>query len=104
MPVPTSIAASAERVRLRTPGARWVPRAAWAAGIALAAGLLFLAYLRQFQRVPVGSDAGSVALQAWDMRHGNFLLHGWAMSDVSFWPTELMQYVVLEALYGLRPT
>ena len=103
MPVPTSIAASAERVRLRTPGARWVPRAAWAAGIALAAGLLFLAYLRQSQRVPVGSDAGSIALQAWDMRHGNLLLHGWAMSDVSFWSTELMQYVVLEALYGLRP-
>ena len=103
MPVPTSIAASAGRVRLRTPGARWVPRAAWAAGIALAAGLLFLAYLRQSQRVPVGSDAGSIALQAWDMRHGNLLLHGWAMSDVSFWSTELMQYVVLEALYGLRP-
>ena len=103
MPVPTSIAASTGRVRLQTPGTRWVPRTAWAAGIALAAGLLFLAYLRQSQRVPVGSDAGSIALQAWDMRHGNLLLHGWAMSDVSFWSTELMQYVVLEALYGLSP-
>ena len=51
----------------------------------------------------MGSDAGSIALQAWDMRHGNLLLHGWAMSDVSFWSTELMQYVLLEALHGLGP-
>ena len=90
----------------RTLSLRWfgqTRRAAWAAGITLAAALLFLAYLRQSQRVPVGSDAGSIALQAWDMRHGNLLLHGWAMSDVSFWSTELMQYVLLEALHGLGP-
>lgn len=76
---------------------------AWAAGIAMATGLLFLAYLRQSQQVPVRSDGGSIALQAWDMWHGNPLLHGWVMSDVSFWSTELMQYVVLEAVGGLSP-
>ncbi len=65
--------------------------------------LLFCCYYRQSQRVAVGSDAGSIALQAWDMLHGNVLLHGWTMSDVSFWSTELMQYVLLEALHGLSP-
>jgi hypothetical protein len=80
-----------------------VRRAAWTAGIALATALLFLAYLRQSQQVPVRSDGGSIALQAWDMRHGNLLLRGWAMSDVSFWPTELVQYMLLEAVAGLTP-
>ena len=75
----------------------------WAAGITLATALLFLAYLRQSQQVPVRSDGGSIALQAWDMGHGNLLLHGWAMSDVSFWPTELLQYMLLEAVAGLTP-
>jgi hypothetical protein len=92
----------ARHLRAAEPGTR-ARRAAWAAGITVAAALLFLAYLRQSQRVAVGSDAGSIALQAWDMLHGNPLLHGWAMSDVSFWSTELMQYVLLEALHGLGP-
>jgi hypothetical protein len=78
-------------------------RSALLAGIALAATALFILYLRQSRSVPVGSDGGSIALQAWDMRHGNFLLHGWAMSDVSFYPTELVQYVLLEWVRGLSP-
>ncbi len=78
-------------------------KTAWAASVVAAAVLLFLAYLRQSQGVAVGSDAGSIALQASDMLHGNLLLHGWAMSDVSFWSTELMQYLLLEALHGLSP-
>ena len=51
----------------------------------------------------VGSDGGSIALQGWDILHGNLLLHGWAMSDVSFYPTELPQYAMLEWLRGLSP-
>ena len=66
-------------------------RGALLAGIALAATALFILYLRQSRSVAVGSDGGSIALQAWDMAHGNFLLHGWAMSDVSFYTTELPQ-------------
>ena len=65
--------------------------------------LLFLAYLRQSQQVPVRSDGGSIALQAWDMLHGNLLLHGWAMSDVSFWSTELVQYVAAGGGARARP-
>jgi hypothetical protein len=65
--------------------------------------VLFLCYLRLSQRVPVGSDGGSNALQAWDMLHGNVLLRQWTVSDVSFYPTELVQYALIEALRGLGP-
>ena len=69
----------------------------------LAALGLFLAYYLQSRTVAVRSDGGSVALQAWDMLHGNLLLRHWHMSDVSFWCTELVQYVLLEAVHGLGP-
>ena len=42
-------------------------------------------------------------LQAWDMLHGNLLLHHWWVSDVSFYTTELPQYMLVEALTGLGP-
>jgi hypothetical protein len=78
-------------------------RSALLAGIALASAVLFILYLGQSRSVVVGSDGGSIALQAWDMLHGNLLLHGWAMSDVSFYPTELPQYALLEWARGLSP-
>jgi hypothetical protein len=78
-------------------------RGALLAGIALAATVLFILYLRQSRSVTVGSDGGSIALQAWDMLHGNVVLHGWAMSDVSFYSTELVQYALLEWVRGLSP-
>jgi hypothetical protein len=78
-------------------------RGALLASIALAATVLFILYLRQSRSVTVGLDGGSIALQAWDMLHGNFLLRGWAMSDVSFYPTELVQYALLELVRGLSP-
>jgi hypothetical protein len=85
------------------PAAHWAQRAGWAAGIAVVAVVLFLCYLRLSQRVPVGSDGGSIALQAWDMLHGNLLLRHWTVSDVSFYPTELVQYALVEAVWGLGP-
>ena len=85
------------------PAAHRAQRAAWAAGIAVVAVVLFLCYLRLSQRVPAGSDGGSIALQAWDMLHGNVLLRHWTVSDVSFYPTELVQYALIEALWGLGP-
>jgi len=78
-------------------------RSALLTGIALAPAVLFTLYLRQSRSVVVGSDGGSIALQGWDILHGNLLLRGWAMSDVSFYPTELPQYAVLEWLRGLSP-
>ncbi len=78
-------------------------RSALLTSIALALAVLFTLYLRQSRSVVVGSDGGSIALQGWDILHGNLLLHGWAMSDVSFYPTELPQYAMLEWLRGLSP-
>jgi hypothetical protein len=73
--------------------------AACAAGLTL----LFVLYLRQSRAVAVGSDGGSIALQAWDMLHGNVLLHGWSMSDVPYYTTGLPEYMLLERLRGLGP-
>ena len=87
----------------RAPAARRAQRAGWAAGIAVAAVVLFLCYLRLSDRVPAGSDGGSIALQAWDMLHGNVLLRHWTVSDVSFYPAELVQYAMIEAVRGLGP-
>jgi hypothetical protein len=67
-----------------------------------AAALLFAGYLRQARTVPVMADGASNALQAWDMLHGNVLLHGWQLSDVSFYTTELPQYMLVELVHGLN--
>lgn len=75
----------------------WLVAAAWL----LAAGLLFTCYLRLSWTVPVNSDGAGNALQAWDMLHGNLLLHGWQLSDVSFYTTELPQYLLIELALGL---
>jgi len=46
----------------------------------------------------------NILLMGWDLLHGNLLLHGWHMSDVSFYPTELVQYALLESVLGLHMT
>jgi hypothetical protein len=84
----------------RTPGAVLAVRAGL---VALAAAVLFFCYWRQSQAVPLSSDGSSNVLQAWAMLHGNLLLHNWWVSDVSFYTTELPQYMVIEALAGLGP-
>jgi hypothetical protein len=78
-------------------------RLRWLAGYLAAVVVLFLCYLRISEAMPVTSDGASNALQAWDMLHGNWLLHGWTLSDVSFYTVEMPQYVLVEALRGLGP-
>ncbi len=73
-----------------------------AAGAALVVALLFLAYLRVSRTYPENSDESNDLLMAWDMLHGNVLLHGWYLSDVSFITTELPQYTLLVWLFGLH--
>lgn len=71
---------------------------------ALAGGALFSLYLAQSSRATyVTADAASNVLQAWAMLHGNLLLRGWALTDVSFYTTDLPYYVLAEAARGLRP-
>jgi hypothetical protein len=67
----------------------------------LLAGLvLFTVYLRLSETYPLNSDSANILLMASDLLHGHLLLHGWYMSDVSFYPTELPQYALLESFLG----
>ena len=79
--------------------ARWV----WVAGFTAAGIALFAAYIRLSATYPVNSDGANIILMSWDMLHGNAALHGWWMSDVSFYTTELPEYVLLDAIRGLSP-
>jgi hypothetical protein len=78
-------------------------RVAWLAAYAAASCLLFLCYLKVAQTVPVTSDGGGNALQAWDLLHGNWLLRGWQLGDASYYTTELPQYALVEIVRGLNP-
>jgi hypothetical protein len=80
-----------------TPRATRARRAGLIAGVA---AVLFFCYWRQSQSVPLSSDGSGNVLQAWDMLHGNLLLHHWWVSDVSFYTTELPQYMLIEAVGG----
>jgi hypothetical protein len=66
--------------------------------------ILFCGYLRLSSTYAENSDMANILLMGWDLLHGNPLLHGWRMSDVSFYPTELVQYALLESVLGLRMT
>ncbi len=64
--------------------------------------LLGVAYLLQARTQPEISEGASQALQGWDMLHGNVLLHGWSLSDVSFYTTEVPEYALVELVKGLN--
>jgi hypothetical protein len=78
---------------------RWPTVAVWA----LSSGAALACYLRLAGTQAVNSDGAAQALQAWDMLHGNLLLHGWTVSDVSFYTTELPEYVLVDFFRGLIP-
>jgi len=80
---------------------RWPAIGIWCA-CGLAALALWAAYARLSQAFPTNSDGASIALQAWQMLHGNPLLRGWALADVSFYTTELPQYMLVELVTGLN--
>jgi hypothetical protein len=85
-------------VRELGPRLRWREPAAWTVGALLA----FVCYLRVSRTLATNSDGAAQALQAWDMLHGNLLLHGWQLSDVSFYTTELPEYMLVELARGLN--
>jgi hypothetical protein len=72
-------------------------RGAWV----LAAVAAFAVYLRLARSRAVNSDGSAQALQAWEMLHGNLLLRGWRTTDVSFYATELPEYMLVEVVRGL---
>ena len=75
----------------------------WPLALVISGLLLFVAYLRQAWTSGVNSDGASNALQAWDMLHGNILLRGWTVTDISFYTIQLPELMVAEALRGLSP-
>ena len=77
---------------------RWPPAAAWLVATAAA----FAVYLRLASTRAVNSDGSSEALQAWDALHGNVLLHGWQLADVTFYTTEIPEYMLVELVRGLN--
>ena len=81
----------------------WLTRFAWIAATAVAAAGLFAGYLSQSRTIATNADGASNAIQACDMLHGNLLLRGWTVSDVSFYTTELPQYMLAESIRGLGP-
>jgi hypothetical protein len=94
-------AAAAAPGRLARPAwlpGRWLAVAAWA----VAGVVLFAAYLLQARTSGASSNSAGQALQAWDMLHGNVLLRGWSLSDVSFYTTELPEYMLVELARGLN--
>jgi hypothetical protein len=78
-------------------------RLIWAGGLVVAAVGLFWCYLLQSRTTAVNSDAASQVLQGWDMMHGNLLLRGWFVSDVSFYTFEVPIDGLVAVIHGLGP-
>ena len=85
------------------PRSPWPRRLAWTVALAVALAALFALSLSQSLTGALNSDGASNILQAQAMLHGNPLLRGWWTSDVSFYTTELPEYVLVVALRGLSP-
>jgi hypothetical protein len=99
----STLASAAQAAEPTADGRRRRARVWWAGATAGIAAVLMLCYLRIAGTVPVLSDGAANALQARDMLHGNLLLAGWWVTDVSFLTTELPQYALVIAAAGLRP-
>ena len=80
----------------------WLIRLAWLVGLVAAGIGLYLCYLYASRTAQASSDGASNALQAWAMLHGNPLLRGWTVTDVSFYTTELPEYMLVEHFRGLH--
>jgi len=100
----------AQGVRVDTPaqplaeaetGRSRLPWWAWVAGLAVVAVVLCFCYVRLSGTIPDNSDGSDQALQAWNMLHGNLLLRGWTVGDVSYYTTEIPEYMIVEKIIGL---
>jgi hypothetical protein len=70
---------------------------AWIAGCTA----LFAFFFRISLSSPTNSDSANIALQAWDLLHGHILLHGWILSDASFYTFDQPVIAFSELLLGL---
>jgi hypothetical protein len=77
------------------------PRLVWTVAALATCVVLFWCYLRQSQTAGVNADGAGTALQGWDMLHGNLLLSGWWLADVTFYTFEVPVDALVEATRGL---
>src|SRR5260370_30129327 len=76
----------------------WRAVAAWiGGGLALAAFSLRISLSHR-----VNSDGANNALQAWDMLHGNYLLHNWVLGDATYYTVDLPVIAVTGIFLGLH--
>jgi hypothetical protein len=84
------------------PGVRPARRAWWPAAVWVGGAIaLFAVFLRISNSFPMDSDGANNALQAWDILHGNALLHGWIIGDATYYTFELPLNVLVESIFGL---
>ena len=80
----------------------WLLRSLAGLGWTAGAALVFALFLRISLEKLMTSDGANNALQAWDMLHGNLVLHGWILGDVTFYTFELPLIAILEFFLGLH--
>jgi hypothetical protein len=97
----TAAGAAGTGERYRPPGA-WRRRRDSMSAYLLAGAILFVLYLRLSETCGLNSDSANILLMAQDLLRGHPLLHSWYSSDVSFFPTEIPQYALLESLLGVQ--
>jgi hypothetical protein len=76
----------------------WWIVGAWVFGLLI----LFTFFVRIAMSIPVNSDGANNALQAWDMLHGNFLLHNWVIGDATYYTFDLPVIAIAEAFLGMN--
>ena len=103
-PVRTARAARAGGRLGRRSRRTWRDRRLWrVAAVAAGVVLLFFCAQREARQMGVQSDGAGMVLESWAMLHGNLLLQGWHLTDVSFYTTELPEYMLVELVRGLNP-
>ncbi|HMD92970.1 MAG TPA: hypothetical protein VKG80_10020, partial [Trebonia sp.] len=75
-------------------------RLLWTAALAIAGVVLFWCYLLESRTQAGNSDAAGMVLQGREMLHGNPLLRGWFLSDVSFYTFEVPLDGIAAAIHG----
>jgi hypothetical protein len=93
----TGPSAGRESAGTRPAARRWLAAAARVAGSFALFGLFLRISLSSY----VNADGAINALQAWDLLHGNVLLHGWRIADANFYFLELPLNAITAAVFGL---